>query len=232
LFTQSSNSRAYDSVTDKWGYMPAKFSSDIKFEGGPALLGLPIPSSNTDLTFIIRNTTVLSSLKLHTGSPESIIKNIARTWTNYRLCNKRPSFGNQHRPDSLTAHEKGIYKMVDSPQKPIKRFQQDIKLVAFCRHGLLGLWQYYSCRSLLIFHQPQPAWRLAKPRFGLWTLPGVSKRANISGYLAYGGRDKKWKRLCWLLNTSGMTLNGPVLLSVYGYDYDFLIGQPWWIGQR
>jgi hypothetical protein len=44
--------QAYDSTTSRWIYMPARQTSEVKFEAGPALLGIPMPDSKKSLRLI------------------------------------------------------------------------------------------------------------------------------------------------------------------------------------
>src|SRR5665647_75486 len=58
--------QVYDSTADKWAYMPYKFSSEVKFESGLALLGIPGAENKSSMKFIIKNTTVTDKIKLNT----------------------------------------------------------------------------------------------------------------------------------------------------------------------
>jgi hypothetical protein len=70
--------QVYDSSTDKQAYMPFKFSSEVKFESGLALLGLPVPESKNSMKFIVKNTTVTDKIKLNTGEPTAIVANLIK----------------------------------------------------------------------------------------------------------------------------------------------------------
>ncbi|OYX94372.1 MAG: hypothetical protein B7Y76_10740, partial [Sphingobacteriia bacterium 35-40-5] len=63
----------YDSVADKTEYMPYKYSSEVKFESGLALLGLPVSETKNSMKFIIKNTTVADKIKLNTGESTAVI---------------------------------------------------------------------------------------------------------------------------------------------------------------
>ena len=211
--------QVYDSTSDNWVYMPYKFSSEVKFESGLALLGLPAPENKNGLQFIIKNTTVTDKINLNSGEPSTIIAQIIKKeqTTNW---NKPESFWKNNRPDSLTLHEKNIYSMVDS-LKENNRFQRDIRLIAFAGTGywdfgkLLRIGPYSSFLS----KNSLEGWRF---RLGFWTMPGISNKINLFGYGAYGTKDQKlrgmlgikyvWNEAHWTKTT-----------ITYGSDYDFII---------
>ena len=72
----------YDSTSDNLVYMPYKFTSEIKFESGLALLGIPAPQNNSSMKFIIKNTTVTDKMKLNTGKPDAVM---------FKLIKKEPT---------------------------------------------------------------------------------------------------------------------------------------------
>ncbi|HEY5368625.1 MAG TPA: DUF5686 family protein [Hanamia sp.] len=207
-----------DSTSDKMVYMPYKYTSVVKFESGLALLGLPDSKAKNSMQFIIKNTTVTDKIKLNIEDPGSIVMQLIKKeqTTNW---NKSEFFWKNNRPDSLTLHEKNIYKMVDS-LKHNGRFQRDIKLVAFAG---TGYWDFGTLlrigpsRSFLSSNSLE-GWRI---RLGFWTMPGISKKIDLFGYGAYGTKDQKlrgmlgikyvWNDAKW----TKTTLN-------YGSDYDFI----------
>lgn len=213
--------QVYDSTSDNWVYMPYKYSSEIKFESGLALLGIPVQEDKNSMKFIIINTTVTDKIKLNTGQPETIIAHLIRkeqttNWT------KPESFWLRNRPDSLTLHEKNIYKMVDS-LKENNRFQRDVKLIAFAGSGY---WDFgnklrMGPYSSVISRNPIEGWRF---RFGFWTMSGISKKVNLFGYGAYGTKDKKIKGMLGLKYVWNEARWTKTSLS-YGSDYDFIIDQ-------
>ncbi|WP_394767415.1 DUF5686 family protein [Ferruginibacter sp.] len=213
--------QVYDSTSDKTVYMPSKFSSEVKFESGLALLGLPIPENKNSIKFFVKNTTVFNKIKINTNEPATSISNLIKKEQIYDW-DKSEAFWVQNRPDSLTNHEKNIYKMVDS-LKQNDRFQRDIKLIAFAGTGFwdfgnkLRLGSYTS----FISHNSIEGWRI---RTGFWTMPGISKSVNLFGYGAYGTKDQKIKGMVgfkYIWNEARWT---KTTIS-YASDYDFIIDQ-------
>ncbi len=211
----------FDSANNAMVYMPYKFRSEVKFESGLALLGLPVPESKSSIKFIIKNTTVTDKIKLNTSEPASIIAKLIKNeqTTNWE---KSENFWKQHRSDSLTNQEKNIYKMVDS-LKQNKRFNRDIKLVAFAGTGYWDFGKYVRLGpySSFVSSNNIEGWRF---RLGFWTMPGISKKINLFGYGAYGTKDLKLKGMLGLKYVWNEARWTKTTLS-YGSDYDFLIEQ-------
>ena len=213
--------QVYDSVSDKLVYMPYKFTSEVKFESGLALLGLPIPENKNSVKFIVKNTTVTDKIILNTGNPAAIVTNLIKKEQTVNW-EKPEIFWQQHRPDSLTNHEKNIYKMVDS-LKQNNRFQRDVKLIAFAG---TGFWDFGNQLRIgpytsFISRNSIEGWRI---RLGFWTMPGISKKINLFGYAAYGTKDQKLKGVMgvkYIWNEARWTKT----TVSYGSDYDFIIDQ-------
>jgi hypothetical protein len=211
--------QVYDSASDNMVYMPYKFSSIVKFESGLALLGIPAPQNNNNLKFIIRNTTVTDKIKLNTAEPDAVMWNLVRKEPTANWI-KPDEFWHENRSDSLTDHEKNIYKMVDSLREN-KRFQRDIKLVAFAGTGYwdfgkdlrIGPYSSFLSRNSL------EGWRF---RLGFWTMPGISKKINFFGYGAYGTKDQRIKGMLGIKYVWNEAKWTKTTIS-YGSDYDFII---------
>ena len=208
-----------DSASDNMVYMPYKYTSTVQFESGLALLGLPVAETKNSMQFIIRNTTVTDKIKLNTEDPGAIVLQLIKNEKNTNW-DKSESFWQNNRPDSLTLHEKNIYKMVDS-LKQNSRFQRDIKLVAFAG---TGFWDFGSKLrigpySLFLSSNSMEGWRF---RLGFWTMPGISKKANLFGYGAYGTKDHRIKGMLGIKYVWNEAKWTKTTLS-YGSDYDFLV---------
>ena len=209
----------YDSSEDKMVYMPFKYSSEVKFESGLALLGIPAPSDKSSVKLIVKNTTVTDKINLNVVEPTAVMNSLIRKeqTTNWY---KPESFWQKNRSDSLTIHEKNIYKMMDS-LKTNGRFQRDIKLVAFAG---TGYWDFgnkirLGPYSSFISSNSIEGWRF---RLGFWTMPGINKKINIFGYGAIGTKDQKLKGMLgvkYLWNAARWTKTS----ISYGEDYDFII---------
>ncbi len=119
----------YDSSSEKMVYMPYKYFSEVKFESGLDLLGIPVPENKNTVKFIFKNTTVIAKLNLRTSGPSMVVGNFVRKEKTVDWY-KTDEYWQKNRPESLTNHERNIYKMVDS-LKENNRFQRDAKLVAF-----------------------------------------------------------------------------------------------------
>lgn len=211
----------FDSSSGKFVYMPYKFSSEVKFESGLALLGLPVPESKNNVKFIVKNTTVTDGIKINTPAQNSIsVTGINKEQT--ANWNKPDSFWQQYRSDPLTNHEKNIYKMVDS-LKQNKRFQRDTKLIAFAGTGFWDFGKYLRLGpySSFISNNTIEGLRL---RLGFWTMPGISKKLNFFGYGAYGFKDDKLKGMLGVKYVWNAAKWTKTTLS-YGSDYDFIIDQ-------
>lgn len=213
--------QVYDSINDKLVYMPFKFISEVKFESGLDLLGIPVPENENTIKFIIRNTTVVDKIKLNSGEPANLMNALIKKeqTTNWE---KSDNFWKQNRLDSLTPHEKNIYTMVDS-LKENNRFQRDIKLVAFAGTGYWDFSDKLRIGSYSTFLS-QNSIEGIRFRIGFWTMPGISKKFNVYGYGAYGTKDQKLKGLLgvkYVWNSARWTKS---TLS-YSSDYDYIIDQ-------
>ena len=169
-----------DSATDKMVYMPYKYSSEVKFESGLALLGLPVPENSKSMKFIIKNSTITDNLNLNISEPDAVLSSLIRKEQTVNF-NKPDSYWQQNRPELLSLHENNIYKMVDSLKENV-RFQRDIKLLAFAG---TGYWDFgnnirFGPYSSFISKNSIEGWRV---RLGFWTMPGISKKLNIYGTL-------------------------------------------------
>lgn len=211
----------YDSTAAKLVYMPYKFYSEVKFESGLALLGIPGAENKAGMKFIIKNTSVIDKIQLNSGEPISVVSNLIKKeqTTNW---DKSEAFWLQNRPESLTNHEMNIYKMVDSLKKN-GRFQRDIKLVAFAGTGFWDFGKYLRLGSYTSFISKNSieGWRF---RVGFWTMPGISKKVNLFGYGAYGTRDQNLKGMLGIKYVWNEARWTKTTIS-YGSDYDFIIDQ-------
>lgn len=211
--------KVYDNASDKWVNMPYKFSSEVKFESGLALLGIPAPENKSSLKFIIKNTTVTNNILLN--AIDSILnKSDSISKKRITYLEKQESYWAKNRPVDLTTSEKNIYRMFDT-LKLNKIFQRNIKLIAFAG---LGYWDFGNQFRIgpytsFVSHNPLEGWRF---RLGFWTMPGISEKINIFGYAAYGTLDQKMKGMLgikYLWNKAKWTKT----TFSYASDYDFII---------
>jgi len=213
--------QVYDSSAAKSVYMPYKFSSEIKFNSGLELLGLPGGNKKTSINFTIKNTTITDKIKINiSDAKESMAAQIKKEQTTD--WEKSDLFWQTNRPDSLSNHERNIYRMVDS-LKVNNRFQRDVKLIAFVGSGYWDFSKLFRLGPYTSFISKNSieGWRT---RVGLWTLPGFSKKLNIFGYGAYGAKDKRIKGLLGVKYVWNAARWTKTTIS-YGSDYDFIIEQ-------
>ncbi len=214
-------SSVYDSATNKTVNMPYKYYSEVKFESGLDLLGIPVPENQNSVKFVLKNTTVHADVDINVSGTSVVIGNLVRKekTTNWDKSNE---FWQQNRPEQLTDHEKNIYTMVDS-LKQNNRFMRDAKLLAFAGSGAWEFGKYVGVGAYTTFlsNNPIEGWRF---RVGFWTMPGISKKASLFGYGAYGTKDRKIKGtvgIKYVWNAAKWTKS---TLS-YGSDYDFILDQ-------
>lgn len=211
----------YDSTSGKMVYLPYKFSSDVKFESGLALIGIPQKEKATSAKFIIRNTTVIDKVKLNIILPSANVKDAINKEQTTEW-DKDDKYWEANRPDKLSSHEKNIYLMVDTLKKN-KRFVHQVKLFTILGSG------YWDVKEKIRFGPyaaiiSRNALEGYRTRFGFWTLPGFHKKLNIFGYAAYGTKDKAFKGslgVKYLWNGARWTKT----TVSYGSDYDLFIDQ-------
>lgn len=103
---------------------------------------------------------------------------------------KDDTFWNENRHDSLTANEQKIYKMIDTIQQlPIYKSWVDVISVLVAGYKTIGNFEIGPYFNLMSYN------RLEGPRFrfGGRTSSKFSRWYELSGYVAYGTRDEKWK---------------------------------------
>jgi hypothetical protein len=208
----------FDSSSGSSPYMPYKISSEVKFESGLDLLGIPIPETNNGIKLMIRNTTVSSNIRINIKEPTVVSSRFVKreqttSWS------KPESFWSSQRSDSLTDHDKNIYKMVDTLKKN-PRYQREQKLITFFASGYwdfadkLRLGPYSSFMSTNVIEG-------LRTRLSFWTMPGISKKLNFFGYGAYGTKDQRPKGqlgIKYIWNQPHWTKTS----INYGSDYDLM----------
>ena len=208
-----------DSVSQRWEYMPFRYSSKVDFETGLALLGIPVKANNKSLQLIITNTITISHIKINVAAPgdsTNLIMNINAT----AQVEKDDAYWQQHRGDTLSGHEKSIYLMVDSLQRNTT-YKRKTKLISTIGMGFYDAGNKVRIGPLTSLLSTNVTEGL-RSRVGFWTLPGISKKININAYIAYGTKDKLlkghlglqyiWNEVRW----SKTSINGSI-------DYNYLI---------
>ena len=171
-------------------YMPKKYVSEVAFESGLELLGIPVSGDPNGLKLNSINTTVYSKLMVNANRPEEVVANL-QTQVDSRKLFKNDEYWELNRIDTLTLHEKAIYLMMDT-LKANKRFERTTKIAAFAGTGYWDLgcnWRLGPYSSLLSYSKIEGV----RIRAGVWSLPCISEKWNVNGYLAIGTKDNKFK---------------------------------------
>lgn len=213
--------QSYDSITGKPAYVPSRYSSEVKFESGAAILGVPVTNKNKGAKLIVKNTTVIDQVNAINTKSVAVINDLSPA-EQLTKSSKPESFWHQNRSDSLTTHEKNIYLLADS-LKANKKFQRNVKLMAFAGTGYwdFGKLLRVGTISSFISVNSLEGFRF---RLGFWTMPALSKKVNLFGYGAYGTLDQQLKGMVgikYLWNESHWTKT----TLAYASDYDFLVDQ-------
>lgn len=208
----------YDAFKDDMVYMPYKYSSEVLFESGLSILGIPQKSAKKRVQFVIKNTTVNYDINLadkYRKKTAQEKKQEAAMIVN----GQSDEFWIKNRPDSLTNQEKNIYFMIDSLKKN-QKFQTDIKMISLVGSGYWDIKNKIRVGPLtsLISMNQIEGYRC---RTGFWTLPGISKKFNANAYLAYGTKDALWKGKAGVKYIWNAVRWTKTSLS-YSSDYDLL----------
>jgi len=103
---------------------------------------------------------------------------------------KSDEFWNQSRHDSLSLNEQKIYKMIDTIQTlPIYRSWVDIISIIVAGYKTFGNFEIGPYSNLLSYNRLEGT----RLRFGGRTSSQFSRWYELSGYVAYGLLDEKWK---------------------------------------
>ena len=208
-----------DSTTKKYEYMPWKYTSAVDFETGAALLGIPVPSNSATVRLVVCNTSTIDHIKLNAAEPdEEAIVTMNKEAT--ADLEKPESYWKVNRSDTLSVHEKSIYVMAESLKKN-SHYKMNTKIITALG---IGFWDFGNkirigpLTSLVSTNITEGV----RSRVGFWTLPGISKKLNVNGYIAYGTRDNKikgglgfkylWNQVRW--SKTSILASG---------DYDFLL---------
>ncbi len=155
-----------------------------------------------------RKTTYYRNIKVDEPIAEKDLKGAANIVIDDGAMEKDDSYWTLTRPDSLTKAEKTIYKNVDSIKTlPIYRFSADFIygiVTGYLKTGPVELGPYYSLVSFNLLEGN-------RFRLGGRTSSKFSRRVELSGYGAYGLRDKQWKYgggFKWLITRAPRSIIG------------------------
>jgi hypothetical protein len=210
-----------DSATNKYEYMPYKYSSVVDFETGWELLGIPIPNNTQSVRVVNTTTTVIGKIKINSDAPDDVaIKKMKDEQTvEYE---KPDTYWEQNRLDTLSTHEKSIYSMAIA-LKNNHRYKWNSSLISFIGTGYWDFDNKLSIGPWSSFLSTNMAEGL-RIRTGLWTSPGFNKKLNLNGYVAYGSKDQKFKGglgIKYIWNAAKWSKTSLFASS----DYDFMIEQ-------
>lgn len=199
-------------------YLPRKTTSEVTFESGMDLLGIPVREDSTSLSLTYTTTGVVDQVVINNNT-RSDAEPVMTAYADARASGSTDTFWKTYRTDSLTVHEQAIYRMVDSVREN-PRFKLITNLTAI---AVTGYWDINNRWRLghysnLFSTNPVDGLRF---RLGAYSLTGISERWNGHGYLAYGTRDRRWKGDFGI----GYLYNGKIWsrTSVYARsDYDLL----------
>ncbi len=171
-------------------YMPKKFISEVTFESGLDLLGIPTNVDTTALSLTYTTTSIVDQVSIDENNLAAVAP-VMDAYAQANASNQSEDFWLKYRTDSLTLHEKAIYQMIDSVRAN-PRFKIITNLAAI---AVTGYWDIHNRWRLghygsLFSANPIEGLRF---RLGAYSLPGISKKWNVHGYLAYGTRDRKFK---------------------------------------
>lgn len=208
-----------DSTNQRLEYMPFRYSSKVDFETGLALLGIPVKANDKGLRLVINNTITINHIKFNVAAPDDSAKVIMDAEATAQF-EKEDAYWKEHRIDTLSTHEKSIYLMVDSLQRN-STYQKKAKLINTIGMGFYdanNIIRIGPLTSLLSTNVTEGL----RSRVGFWTLPGISKKLNVNGYIAYGTKDNQLKAQLGLqyvwdaVRWSKTSLNGSI-------DYNYLL---------
>ncbi|MDQ3046640.1 MAG: DUF5686 and carboxypeptidase regulatory-like domain-containing protein [Bacteroidota bacterium] len=137
-----------------------------------------------------RKTASYSNFKINQPLPDksySLTDNLQVSETAF---NKSEEFWETNRHDSLSKNEQQIYKMVDTLQSlPIYKSWIDVITIFVTGYKVKGNFEYGPYYNMYSFNEIEGN----RFRFGARTSNKFSKWYELSGYVAYGTRDEKFK---------------------------------------
>jgi hypothetical protein len=140
--------------------------------------------------FYGRKTTSYRDIILNKPKEEKFYEFADKIEVDDSALNKSEDFWVEHRHDSLTMREKKIFKMIDTIQSlPIYRTWVDIFYLFVAGYRKVNNFEIGPYSNMLSYNKVE-GFRL---RFGGRTSEEFSKWYELSGYVAYGLLDEKWK---------------------------------------
>lgn len=175
-------------------FMPKRYASEVTFESGLELLGIPFSNPKNTINLIIKNTSVFDNIILN----DTLVKQNPKVYhTNRNLSNdfrkldRDEEFWKKNRLENLNNREKGIYTMMDSLKQNTK-FKTSIRLATLIG---TGYWDFGNKVRIGPYTSMFSQNKTEGYRFKMnaWTLPGIHKSVGLHASLAYGTKDALWK---------------------------------------
>lgn len=141
-------------------------------------------------SFLGRKITTYNDYHINEFLPDTLFRTKVNQFRDPGADERDEQFWATNRHDTLTARERGIYKMVDSLNnfKPFRRFMGGVKFL-FEGYTPVGGFDIGPANTFYSFNTVEGL----RARLGGRTNPKFSKRLMLETYLAYGFKDKTWK---------------------------------------
>jgi hypothetical protein len=140
--------------------------------------------------FYGRKTTSYKKIKLNKPMPDNFYEFGDKIIVEDSVLHKSDAFWEENRHDSLTLREKKIFKMIDTIQSlPVYATWVDIFYLIVAGYKKVNNFEIGPYFNMVSYNKVE-GMRL---RFGGRTSEMFSKWYELSGYLAYGLQDEKWK---------------------------------------
>lgn len=175
------NGATTDSAVSKRGLMLSKDAIFMDFG---------LMKGDSTRTILGTKTTSYKDYILNQPQADSLFRTKTNTFRDADALVKKEDFWVENRHDTLTQHERGIYKTVDSLNnyKPFKRFIRIARLF-FEGYTPIGGFDLGPANTFYSFN-PIEGFR---GRLGGRTNSKFSPHLMLEGYAAYGFKDEKWK---------------------------------------
>jgi hypothetical protein len=146
--------------------------------------------SEKAMGFYGRKTTSFTGFKINHAKEEGFYQGVENIYVDKDAQDKSSEYWNDHRHDTLTKNQEGIYQMIDTLENlPIVKTYASIIQTLTTGYKIIGkieLGPYFSLytRNVVEGHRFQ---------FGMRTSNDFSKMVEFSGFLGYGLKDEEFK---------------------------------------
>lgn len=149
-----------------------------------------LTKSSEARSFLGRKLTSYRNYRLDEFLPDTLFRTKVAMFRDPGADTRNEQFWSEIRHDTLSARERGIYKMVDSLNnyKPFKRIMSGVKFL-FEGYTPVGGFDIGPANTFYSFNQVEGF----RGRLGGRTNPKFSKHLMLETYVAYGFKDKRFK---------------------------------------